>query len=141
MTCAHCGEPFSHRGKFCTKTCRTLAWKQSNPDRVKAHSEATRRRAAIDPQRKAGNYARCRKWMQERRDWLDAYKRGAGCIDCGTTQGRLDLDHRPGVEKLFNLAHARVSWDKLKAEVAKCDVRCVACHTRRHALERHRSAA
>jgi hypothetical protein len=38
--------------------------------------------------------------------------------------------------KLFNLAHPRCSRERLLAEVAKCDVRCVRCHARRHGIER-----
>lgn len=90
----------------------------------------------LDPKKRERQYRRNRVWMQQRRAWLDAYKRGRGCVDCGEREGRLDLDHRPRVEKLFNLAHARVAWAKLEAELAKCDVRCVSCHAKRHGYER-----
>lgn len=72
---------------------------------------------------------------RKHRQMLDAYKREQGCTDCGTQEGRLDFDHREGEEKLFELAHSKNrSWQTIMAEAAKCDVRCVSCHTRRHAL-------
>ena len=72
--------------------------------------------------------------MQARKLVLNAYKLGAGCLDCSTREGRLDFDHRDDEVKLFKLAQAGVrSWESLWAEVAKCDVRCAACHARRHA--------
>jgi len=70
---------------------------------------------------------------------LAAYKREQGCVDCGISEGRLDFDHRPGEEKRFSIATgASYSWDVIWAEVAKCDVRCVSCHTKRHAAERRK---
>lgn len=80
--------------------------------------------------------AAAERYAAKRRVYLDTYKRERGCVDCGTTEGRLDLDHRPGETKLFDLSKARVSWDRLHAELAKCDVRCIACHARRHGVAR-----
>jgi hypothetical protein len=51
----------------------------------------------------------------------------------------VELDHRPGEEKLFHPYEGRrYPWEKLEAEVAKCDVRCAACHCKRHISERTR---
>lgn len=54
--------------------------------------------------------------------------RGRVCIKCGTTE-RLQFHHRPGEEKLFNIASSDgrsdvVFWN----EVEKCDVLCIKCH-------------
>lgn len=76
------------------------------------------------------------RYIAERRAWLDAFKREHGCVDCGTHEGRLDFDHRPGEVKRLNLGRPRASWTTIWAEVAKCDVRCVSCHARRHGVER-----
>lgn len=79
---------------------------------------------------------------QKRRDALEAYKREKGCIDCGTREGRMDFDHRDKATKLFKVgANVGYGWDTLLREVAKCDVRCAPCHTRRHHIEEpgHRS--
>lgn len=60
------------------------------------------------------------------------------CRDCGTTE-HLELDHRDDTVKLFNPADvSQRSWQSLWNEWAKCDVRCKACHARRHILKRHR---
>jgi hypothetical protein len=60
----------------------------------------------------------------------------------------MDFDHRPGETKCFNLAIAagqtRLSWAKMLAEIAKCDVVCANCHRkrthRRRVAERRRRA-
>lgn len=53
------------------------------------------------------------------------------CVDCG---GRfeleqMDFDHVTGTKR-FNIGQARqqVSVETLRAEIAKCDVVCAACH-------------
>jgi hypothetical protein len=54
------------------------------------------------------------------------------CVDCGETDVRvLDFDHRDGAEKtaeVMKLAKAAYSWQRVSAEIAKCDVRCRNCH-------------
>jgi hypothetical protein len=43
----------------------------------------------------------------------------------------LDFDHRDGAEKsaeVMKLAKAAYSWQRVSAEIAKCDVRCRNCH-------------
>src|SRR5262249_43664655 len=59
------------------------------------------------------------------------------CADCGRRFPHyiMDFDHRPGEKKCFNLAIAagrpRLSWEKIAAEIAKCDVVCANCHRER----------
>lgn len=54
------------------------------------------------------------------------------CVDCGETDIRvLDFDHRDGADKsaeVMKLAKAAYSWQRVRAEIAKCDVRCRNCH-------------
>lgn len=56
------------------------------------------------------------------------------CMDCRNSYPYfvMDFDHREGEEKLGTLAAATSSnlwsWEKLKAEVEKCDVVCSNCH-------------
>jgi hypothetical protein len=68
--------------------------------------------------------------------FLKALKETAGCTDCGTTTGRLDLDHRDKTTKLFTVSH-RIDRKiaNIIDEVMKCDVRCASCHTLRHWME------
>jgi hypothetical protein len=55
------------------------------------------------------------------------------CTDCG---GRwhplvMEFDHLPGAEKHMNVgdAHARaMGWERVRAEIAKCEVVCPTCH-------------
>src|SRR5437660_4297026 len=59
------------------------------------------------------------------------------CADCGHRYPHyvMDFDHRPGEKKCFRLAAAagqtRLSWEKMAAEIAKCDVVCANCHRER----------
>jgi len=58
---------------------------------------------------------------------LDALKEG--CTDCKNTDIRvLEFDHRPGVEKLFDIGGDPKGLNKLLEEIAKCDVVCANCH-------------
>ncbi len=59
------------------------------------------------------------------------------CIDCGETNPVvLDFDHRDDSTKLLNLGNAcGLAWIKIKAEIAKCDVRCCKCHRIRTAKQ------
>ena len=93
------------------------------------------KRAAWVRSNRASINARTRALKAERRAHLDALKRERGCADCGTRAG-LIFDHRPGTVKLFNPSKGLTrSEAALMAEVAKCDVRCTACHARRHHRE------
>jgi hypothetical protein len=59
------------------------------------------------------------------------------CSDCGRRYPHyvMDFDHRQGEKKCFNLSIAagqtRLSWAKMQAEIAKCDVVCANCHRER----------
>jgi hypothetical protein len=61
------------------------------------------------------------------------------CVDCGEEDSTaLDFDHVWG-SKLLGISvmvrRAR-SWNSIKAEISKCEVRCANCHRRRHVLIR-----
>lgn len=76
-----------------------------------------------------------RRLRRKKREVIDAMK-DAPCADCG---GRfhpvvMDFDHRDGEQKLFNVSAAiplGLSIDRIRAEVAKCDVVCANCHRMR----------
>lgn len=72
-----------------------------------------------------------RTWMAQRRaKYLD----GKVCVGCGSSQD-LEIDHREPAEKT---SHRIWSWrhERILRELAKCDIRCNACHRARHAAER-----
>lgn len=56
------------------------------------------------------------------------------CVDCGESDIRvLDFDHRfsGGKEaEVMRLAQHGYSFDRVMAEIAKCDVRCRNCHAK-----------
>lgn len=75
------------------------------------------------------------------REPVNAYKNSRGCADCGWNghPGALDLDHRPGEDKVHAVSQmiARLRpLEEIMAEVAKCDVVCARCH-RLRTLRRH----
>lgn len=67
------------------------------------------------------------------KQWLKEYLESHPCVDCGETDIQvLEFDHI----EMIGSDGKRVgrfidSRNKLEAEVAKCEVRCANCHTRR----------
>lgn len=89
----------------------TRAWRLDHPERVRGFY---RQRAATD--------------RRIVKDWVNAQKVAAGCVDCGynANPAALDYDHVRGVKVLcvsqcHDIAGAR-------REIAKCVVRCANCH-------------
>lgn len=117
------------------KYAAQAAWQKRNPEK---HREAQRRYRARHRERVRAAEA-ARPHRAARRDYLRALKVASGCVDCGfdADPTLLHFDHRPGTVKEFEpAAGAHRTWEKMLAEVAKCDVRCVSCHRKRHAQER-----
>jgi hypothetical protein len=60
------------------------------------------------------------------------------CVDCGNDDvDVLEFDHVKG-EKYKTINHMikrRNGVDKIREEIAKCEVRCANCHRKRHAIE------
>lgn len=100
-------------------------------------SEKGRRRRAAYRERhreriRVADAARLVRKRAENRAWLDAYKVEKGCADCGYNAHprALDFDHI-GTDKIADvgwLVHAVVSWTRILAEIAKCEVVCANCH-------------
>jgi hypothetical protein len=65
------------------------------------------------------------------------YLQSHPCIDCGEADPVvLEFDHRDGTEKIRAVASLitdNCGWEKIAAEIEKCDVRCANCHRRRTA--------
>lgn len=76
---------------------------------------------------------------------IDEYKLAHGCADCGYREHAvaLDLDHRPGEGKTEDVSQlASRAWERIEAELMKCDVVCANCHrvrTARRVAEEGRS--
>lgn len=65
-------------------------------------------------------------WMREQKN--------VPCMDCGQSYPYyvMDFDHRDPTQKLALVSRlVGWGWDRLRAEVAKCDVVCANCHRER----------
>ena len=94
-------------------------------------------------QRNSGKYKEsAAAWKKQRRIDLillvQAYLADHPCVDCGEDDAVvLQFDHVRG-QKISSVAHMvwRLRpWADIEAEIAKCDVRCANCHTRRTAAQ------
>ena len=97
----------------------------SNPKQQKAaqHRWYLRNRAKVILTGRKHRIAK-RKYLNKQKD--------KPCQDCGVRYPWyvMDFDHRDGEIKLskISLVASSFGWEKLKAEVAKCDVVCANCH-------------
>lgn len=74
----------------------------------------------------------------ENRSNVLAYLSNHACIDCGNSDPVvLEFDHRDPTQKLAAVGTMLMSrrWARVRAEIEKCDVRCVNCHRRKTARE------
>ena len=97
--------------------------------------EASRRHYAKHRQRvidKAKGYSKAAR--DRTRALIKTHLEANPCIDCGETDIIvLEFDHI-GNDKEFNISDAtRIGYGvkKLKAEIAKCEVRCANCHRKK----------
>jgi hypothetical protein len=75
--------------------------------------------------------------VENRREVL-AFLKTHPCVDCGNPDPIvLEFDHREGTQKLTEVATMMVNkrWVRVRAEIEKCDVRCVNCHRRKTAQD------
>lgn len=82
---------------------------------------------------KAARIEQIKKDKQRKMLYIREFKESRGCMDCGQSFPYyvLDLDHRDPSIKLINPGQmVTVGWglEKIKAEIAKCDVVCSNCH-------------
>lgn len=61
------------------------------------------------------------------------------CVDCGESDPRvLEFDHlRDKEHNVSGMIRNGNSLDKVKEEIAKCEVRCANCHRRKTAIEQN----
>lgn len=104
------------------------------------HREWMKEKRQKDPEFRERQLAQTRKLKADRRAMVAMIKLERGCIDCGYYEDSalLQLDHRDPATKSFIVSHGLLKpIGELMAEIAKCDVRCVRCHSLRGGRERH----
>lgn len=78
------------------------------------------RRAALNQEIRTRNYA-----------YVNSLKDNAECVDCGARYPYyvMDFDHLGDKEyNVSDMCRNMFSMDKLKAEIAKCEIVCANCH-------------
>lgn len=77
------------------------------------------------------------RYKEDCRRYVLAYLYDNPCVDCGEDDPVvLDFDHRSGKrDSVSGLMGQGYTLATIKAEVAKCDVRCANCHRRKTAFD------
>ena len=94
------------------------------------HQRYERRRGTPTPRRQTGVQLRTRQWLID-------LKTGRACTDCGRVYPppAMQWDHLPGRVKVGDVsALCALSREVILAEIAKCELVCVNCHTIRTAV-------
>lgn len=112
-----------------------------DPQKQKEYRQGYWKKYYSDPERKARHISSVRKTDKKRkeiiRSWIDEYRVTVGCKVCGFNEDAVALDfhHREDETKEFNISTAiRSGWslERIKEEVAKCDVLCANHHRIHH---------
>ncbi len=79
--------------------------------------------------------------IAKKKAFVKSYKESHPCVDCGYDKDirALQFDHRCQLDKAAEvswLARTHASYDRLIAEIAKCDIRCANCHQIRSQREK-----
>jgi hypothetical protein len=140
IVCAPCGVPFvpkekGFNAKHCSDRCKrrsqTKRLQEANPQQRKTARARSYLQTKAHPERMATHRARAKKYRNLAREWLATYKMSIGCVDCGYAAhpAALQLDHEG--PKSVDIAEARSSIRRLKAEIenGQCRVRCANCHS------------
>lgn len=144
LHCVDCHATFPRKGHTATRQrcdeCRyrrerELERQRYSPEkRHEKHARAVERNRGATVLRMEERRAR----LTAKREAREATNRGlmdevlaGGCVDCGELDAIvLQFDHVRGT-KTRNV-NENMNTDELRVEIAKCDVRCANCHTRRH---------
>lgn len=124
---------YIHRNgkEYFSRTCRECVSKRlkkqyaADPEKFKSKSRERWRT-------KSGYYLRDRRdSVKERRDFIQKVKSETACKDCDKRfhPVAMDFDHRGDkTAGVAYMAQHGYSLERIKAEIAKCDVVCANCH-------------
>lgn len=108
----------------------TEQWKSNNKDKMQKY-----RREWYQHNKQRGIVAVAKR-KDEMRVWLRDYKRSCSCKVCGETRPAcLTFHHRDPAEKIIEvsiLVARHNKRERIRAEIAKCDVMCANCHADLH---------
>ncbi len=163
--CNHCNQSFPatseyysprSQGKYLCNTCKTC-YPIRYPQLPRAERNRRRGVRGLPPlhtyqyKRPYKKHERTLEKNRERtsevRARLQQIKLDTGCKDCGykVHAEALHFDHLPGTVKLFSIASAPGKrWERIEAEMAKCEIVCANCHAVRTAKrkeQKHERAA
>jgi len=84
------------------------------------------------------HYERVKKYTNQNRLRLWKYLSSHSCTDCGINDPVvLEFDHVKGVKLLaVSKMVTKYSWENLKKEIDKCEIRCANCHRIRTAKQK-----
>lgn len=132
MTCRTCGK---------SKSLPAFSWRRIGKVRHKKCKQCYRSYMSRHYRSNIKNYKARKKinrkrYRRENRIFVWQYRLSHPCIDCGDTDPvLLDFDHLSG--KKLNVSRVINSYtmNSLKAEIAKCVVRCCRCHRKKTAKD------
>lgn len=135
---------------------RQRAWVERNREQVRAYAAEYAKRPETKALKKAyaakhyqENKEQFQKWREENKakmaqyargyrransEKLIAVKRDRGCLICGQHDPRcLQFHHREPEHKEYSVSTMiGFPWDRIQAEIDKCDVLCANCHMIEH---------
>lgn len=106
------------------------AWRKRNSEKLKKYGKA---RYAANRQR---HLALVNSNLERKRNQFLRLKSTLACKKCGESHPAcIEFHHRDAAKKEFNISQAwRIgySWERILAEIVKCDVLCANCHRKEH---------
>lgn len=77
-----------------------------------------------------GKKIRTRQFQKTRRELINKIKMEKGCARCGYNAhpAALDFNHVLGAKSFAISQDPKTAWQKIKAEIDKCEVLCANCH-------------
>ncbi len=122
---------------------RDVTRKLRASERGKAGAKRRAFRNSQCPKFRLKGVRKSRKRMIARRDMLAEIKLSHGCADCGYNANAcaLDFDHVDGAKFMGVSQMGTFSEERIRAEIAKCEVVCLNCHRQRTKRRHHNGEA